>query len=243
MSLEAPNLTLPPALPVEADQDVFSAHRELLMRELLGVDYDYAVDSGLLNQFQVDPSRNVDGVQHILTGQVTRQNGTTIAEGFHHEPSARDPRTYVERSHLDKMRPGQALDYAEYPYEPYMTKTIIEGSPKGVAKEQPDGTIEITYSKSAMFPRQYDPLTVLRTVVQARDKRTVDADKLVMRDDKQVLVNDTEVALLDGQTMMPLRLLMDPETKQIITAFPRKTNRRAQLDLSGDKLQQHLGLA
>ena len=50
----------------------YSGNRDAALHELLGVDYEFAHSSGLINQFYFDPKTGQDGLMHVLGGRILR---------------------------------------------------------------------------------------------------------------------------------------------------------------------------
>lgn len=205
------------------------------MRELLSVDYDQAVQEGLIDMFQMDKDTGKDGLLHTLTGNiVTSMQGGIVAEGFHHEPSAEilwphtateegaEPITYVDRTHLEGASSSERAKYREFPFEPYQGQVVIGGLKKySVHKNAETGESKLAPAKNTMFPRGYDEFMVLRSVKEAydnRDRENEFASKDV--DGNDVIVSQGESIMMDGRSKMPIRLVLDTKTNKIRTAHP-----------------------
>lgn len=242
-SLDTHIQTAPDAIIDEQLAIAHEAERTAYLQNALGTDYDYAKNSGLLDMFYRDDATGEDGVMHILAGvRRTSEEGVPFTSGFHHEPSAANAQTYVDRTHLETGNTGKRgtlhrKKYAEHRYEPYRAKTIIHGLEKAAS--------------STMYPKEYDALTVLQTIKQAYNERDPSQDELK---ENGKLLNTGDATMLDGQTKMKIRLIMDPKTKEIISAFPlvsEKTvlnlGRHASLATqettkNTDAIHEHLGL-
>ena len=192
--------------------DKVLAKREEVMRGLLGVDYDHARETGLLDEFYYDPNTGADSLMHILGGDsYTNDEGVTVHSGFHHEPSARHPETKVI-SRKD----------GERPFEPYFVQAAIEGYLKQSKHTDPE-TGELNYKNetSTMFPKEYDALTVLKAIILARDGRDKALDKLK---NGRLLAEGT-APLVDEETDMKIKLVLDPRDGRVIAAHPKITDK------------------
>lgn len=69
-----------------------------------------------------------------------------------------------------------------------------------------------------MFPKEYDPLMVMQAIRIARDTRDSERDKV--NDGAKVIVTEGRVPLIDGETPMRVRLILDRDTEKVITAAP-----------------------
>ena len=222
-----------------ASERLFMEHRDVVLHDLLDTDYEFARDSGLLDKFYLDPKTKQDALLHILTGDIeTSDTGGIIPGGFHHEPSARDGLTYVERDHIEHRSKADARDFIEVPYNPYAAQIIIEGFRK--TRHTKDGiTGELTPHpvNNGMFPREYDALTVMQTISQALETRDTTKDK----QSGKYIITEGRATLLDGETTMKLRLCLDEETGKVISAFPASLT-KSKMRLSAEEKQKHLGL-
>lgn len=222
-----------------ASERLFMEHRDVVLHDLLATDYEFAKDSGLLDKFYLDPKAGQDALLHILTGDIeTNDTGGIIPGGFHHEPSARDGLTYVERDHIEHRRKADARDYIEVPYNPYAAQIVIEGFRK--TRHTKDGiTGELTPRpvNNGMFPKEYDALTVMQAIWQALETRDTSKD----RQSGKYIITEGRAMLLDGETTMKLRLCLDEETGKVISAFPTSLT-KSKMRLTNEDKQKHLGL-
>lgn len=209
------------------------ARRDLVARELLGIDYDYAKSRGLLDMFYCDPVIGEDGFLHVFAGMAySNQEGGVIPAGFHHEPSSASEDTYVDREHLQHGTSRDRKEHVERLYESFTAKTIIQGFEKGPT--------------SSMFPNQYDALTVLEAIKQAKESAPPPE-----KTSAGLLVSQGEATMIDGQSKMRIRLILDSTGEKIVSAFPVSSQRlklgKRALDgtlqnVDKEKLHSHLGL-
>lgn len=225
--------------PLTAADRLFMQHHDMVTQDLLGVDYDYARDSGLIDRFYLNPETGEDGLLHILSGDIlTNEAGAILPGGFHHEPSSRDNSTRVEREHLEHKGSRDSRDYREIPYNPYAAHIVIEGFRKTRTQlDAKSGEVTTLPANNGMYPKEYDALAVLQTVRKAVDERDVANDVV----HENTITNDTTVTLLDGQTPMKLRLLLDRATGKVLTAYPGSMSKK-KMTLTRDEIKQHLGL-
>lgn len=205
--------------------------------------YEYATskESGhLLDAFEYNPETGKDAVLHILSGNVVRfpDTGATVTEGFHHEASALVPDTYVDHERVARHK--NRRPFRQNPFEPYQTEVKIHGMEKGEFVRDDEGEIEFVGSRSTMFPKEYDALAVLVTVKRARDEYLRMHGKL---EGDEPVVADTRVKLLDGESTMGVRLILDPKTGKIIAALPQTTpnGQPAMKNVSIKAINEYLG--
>ncbi len=220
--------------------------RDEKLRALLGTDYEFAKQQGLIDMFKYDPNSGQDGLMHLLTGNLTTSpDGGEIAEGFHHLASAQILQaaeigahdTYTEPVDTTNASSEHKKYYRRFPYEPYRTPVVISGKPKmGMTRDKTG----VKRADNSMFPDEYDPLTILRTIQMARDNRDTEQDNLVERPDGWLIVNTSKVPMLDGEHELKIRLVMDDQEK-IITAIPNQNP--GQMKLDEEAIRTHLGLA
>lgn len=228
-----------PIQAMSASDRLFIQHHDTVLRDLLGTDYEFAHDSGLTDMFYLNPETGEDALTHILTGDVlTGDDGALLPGGYHHEPSSRDGSTFVDREHLARRNSRESRDFREVPYNPYAAHIVVEGFRK-TANTRNAETNELTARpiNNGMFPKEYDALTVMQTIRQAVESRDPSKDR---RNDT-LLVNESEVTLLDGQTTMRVKFWLDIETGKVVTAFPTNMS-KSRMKLSKDEIHQHLGL-
>ncbi|MDB5175808.1 MAG: hypothetical protein JWM81_666 [Candidatus Saccharibacteria bacterium] len=224
---------MPRAAVEETAQFAVSPEREAQLKRLLDgpygpehnyANYEYALDSGLLDVFDYDAETGRDGIQHVLGGEVMKgEDGARIPEGFHHEPSAafgitEPSSTYVDREHISSLNSKGRADLRETPFEPYKAKTVVAGLTKMTVQINLDsGETETVRAKNGMFPKEYDGLAVLQAVRLARDRRDVTKDVV---NPSGNLVAESTVPMIDGTSLMRIRLVMDAQTQKVRSAFP-----------------------
>ncbi|HSX32580.1 MAG TPA: hypothetical protein VLF43_04920 [Candidatus Saccharimonadales bacterium] len=231
--------------------------REAVLRKLLPLDYDYAKQSGLIDMFTYDPERGEDGLLHTLAGNLrTGKDGGVIPGGYHHEASAdaawpavkneqtgeAQPSTYVDRSHMKGANSDRRRRYKEWPLEPYATQVVLNGLVKYEERQDPNtGAIVAAPARNAMFPKEYDALAVMQTIRSAMENRDPVNDRKSVSDiGEQVLVNDSGALLMDGKTVMPVRLVMDGDGKRVKTAMPILPRKPGFMKLDPEQAQQHV---
>lgn len=229
---------------VSADERLFMQHHDMVTKDLLGLDYEYAQQSGLLDIFAYDPKSGKDALLHILTGDVTTtQDGLSFMPGgYHHEPSSRDSSTHVRRDHIAGRNSNSARHYKEVPFNPYAAQTTIEGFVKTVRTVNGEtGEQTVVPDKTGMFPKEYDALTVIHAIKQAADHRDVSKDAPSRINPDYILSEGTAV-MLDGESRMRIRLCLDKNSGKIISAYPVVNASRP---IPNDKavVRQHLGLS
>ncbi|GAC1390504.1 MAG: hypothetical protein NVSMB46_00310 [Candidatus Saccharimonadales bacterium] len=227
----------PPALPVIGPADPNSEFSNF-------PNYEYAHDSGILDQFYYDPKTGEDDIIHILSGDLLedskdRSGMTKLASGFHHEPSASHSQTYVDRLEIKNKSSKHRVQYQEYPFEPYKAQVIVKGYQKsGVFKKNEDDQAVAIATGSNMFPREYDALTVLKTAILARDTRDKNMDKII---DNKIIAQGS-VLYLDGKHEMKIHLILDKDSNKIITAFPLVERKPGVMKLDLESINTYLGL-
>src|ERR1700742_3410986 len=80
-----------PTTPIENPEAhlIELTQRDLMLKELLPYDFDYAKKSGLIDMFYYNPETGEDGLTHTLGGNlIVGTEGAKLVEGFHHAPSA-----------------------------------------------------------------------------------------------------------------------------------------------------------
>lgn len=201
--------------------------------------YEFAKDSGLLDIFYFDPETGEDGLRHILEGDVRHgENGAREVAGYHHEPSAQGPDTFVDYEALSKKNSRGMRDYKRFPFSPYNAPVVIKGYAKSVLQRREDGSFEEITSKSSMFPEEYDALAVMQAARIALETRDTRNDE---KADKNLIVSEGFAPMLDGEHHMKLKLWLDADTGQLVTAFPI-VKRSTSPSLTKEEINQHLGL-
>lgn len=228
---------------------IVSGHRDTALHELLGTDYDFADESGLLNLFYFNPGTGEDGLMHVLGGEyLVGEDGTKRSpRGFHHEPSAEAAwahdasgkrmekvTTYVDRSHLERKNPQKRKEFVELPYEPYHARVVIDGLRKITTNRGKN-----VETNNSMFPKQYDALAVMQTIRIALSTRDTSKDKI---DEKNAVVQTEGVApMLDGKSTMRIRLILDMHSGKVMSAYP-VASKQETMNLSRELTKEHLGL-
>lgn len=241
------------------------AQREAVLHQLLGVDYEQARDEGLIDQFYYDPRTGEDGLMHVLGGDVTKHEEAELPGGFHHEPSAsvvwpveegKPARTYVNREHVADLIARRASetdpktkkrlqtrisDFREFPFEPYHGRVVIDDKKKLTLRhdEATGEKTKVIEPNNGMFPKEYDPFTVLKAIKTAHDSRDSAGDEIII--DNGLVVGEGTAPMLNSENKMRIRLLLDPETDKIISAFP--IVRPGAMKLSKEAVRQYLGLS
>ena len=233
-----------------------SGYRDIALYELLGTDYEFAHNSGLINLFYYNPDTGEDGLMHTLGGEYyVSQDGTRIPSGFHHEPSANvswvydsngerieKPTTHVDREHLkpesEESNAKHRKRFLELPYNPYSARVIIDGLRKMTHFYDPKtGERTLTITDNGMFPKEYDALAVMQAVKQAVEGR--DKTKDVIDLERGTIVATGESVLLDGKTKMHIRMILDAKSGKVKSAFPKV--RPNAMKLSRQEIKASLG--
>ncbi|HTE21473.1 MAG TPA: EndoU domain-containing protein [Candidatus Limnocylindria bacterium] len=188
--------------------------------------YETAVKTGLLDAFYYDLETGQDAILHILAGDTWEdpKTGARQVGGYHHEPSALLPTTSVDTERMARKGGGSGR-LAHHPFGTYKNYVVVDG----FRKKQ----------LNTMFPSEYDAFAVLQTIKLARDNRDTSQDKEA--NNPKYVYNDVEMPLLDGRTTVNVRLVMDGESRQIITAMPLGAGRGLEGQTPED-IQRHLGL-
>jgi hypothetical protein len=224
--------------------------REALLQQMLGTDYDYAKQSGLIDVFDYDPATNQDGLLHILTGDMEETaGGVPIPSGFHHEPSAQAggsvvsgevPSAQVDRSHLEDANSEHRKKYRERPAEPYLAQVAIGGQPKMEFVKNAEGTMQAVRAKSAMYPQEYDALAVMQSVRQARDtSEGLNGRVSVNARGETVIITNGTAKMIDGVTDMPIRLVLNPKNMRVKSAYPIVKGKTGLMNLTEDQMMAH----
>lgn len=265
--MSSPETQQMPRIPHPAEATLLesrAAVREEKVRQLLGTDYEYARDSGLLDIFHYDPETGEDGLMHVLSGEVVQSpDGFIVARGFHHEPSARlmqegldireEHKTKDITPPVDELPSKLRRDFRRGDFEPYKAYVQIKGRKKLDLASLERGDDDPHLSASGMFPEEYDPLTVLQTIKIARDNRDITKDKIGHLPHHRRIGNyearapllnadptkSMDEILADPRTSMKIRLIMDKEGK-IISAYPAQKG--GKIGMSDAEIRQGLGL-
>ncbi len=242
--------------------EAHSGNRDAALNELLGVDYEYAHTSGLINNFYYNPDTGEDGLMHVLGGEYfVSKTGSRIPRGFHHEPSAEvawvqdaqgnkleKPVTYVDRDHLKGKNNLKRQEFRELPYAPYHARVVIDGLKKMTpAKSRVTGEMGLFETNNGMFPKQYDALTVMKAIVTARNTRDKDNDK--HDTSNKIIMTVGHAPMLDSEakthsdehkSLMEIRLILDAATEKVMSAYP--IVRKKTMKLTKEDIKKHLGL-
>jgi hypothetical protein len=184
--------------------------------------YEYARDSGLIDMFYYDPATGQDGLVHVLSGNIVRDDEATTAEGYHHEPSGAfapltQPASYVDRSHIETLNAKGRAEFTRRPFEPYKAKALVAGIMKtSVQVNDKTGAKELVVAKSGMFPQEYDALGVMQAVRIALSNRTVTQGSK----SPGIIVAEGTAPMIDGETPMNIRLVLDEKTDKVLSAWP-----------------------
>lgn len=235
------------------DVKAYSGNRDAALRELLGTDYEFAHESGLLNMFYYNPDSGEDGLMHVLGGeQIETAEGVRIVRGFHHEPSGETAWVYdshgnmleksdtkVDRTHLMGANSRRRREFLQLPHEPYLARVVIGGLKKITPTiDRQTGESTLVDTNNSMFPKEYDALTVLRTVAQATKNRDKSQDKLSKN--SEVITTVGTAKMLDGETNMRIKLVLDAKTGKVISAYPIVKPKA--MNLSRQEVKKQLGL-
>lgn len=217
------------------NEQILADQRDTAAHQLLGLDYEYAVENGLIDMFYLDAKTGDDGFRHVLGGVETYDsNEGVIPMGFHHEPSSSNPsQTFVDRDHLAGANSQKRKEYREYRFEPYLAQTVIGNYEKK--------------SKSTMFPKEYDALATLFAIKQARDS----FEQINEKDGFMVGIG--HATMLDGRSQMDIRMVLESASGKVVTAYPRTVKNRMSLGKHAvhgieegskdkDKMDEFLGL-
>lgn len=246
-----------PIVVEQTDAHVQAAAREAALRQILPpLDYADAERMGLIDMFEYDPDRGLDGLLHTLAGDVsTGSSGGIIPGGFHHEESgalawgevrtnngSKRFITRVDRDHLVDADAKGRRKYLERLGEPYLARIAIGDRPKYAAHEDPKtGEITLEAAKNTMYPKEYDALAVLQAIRIAFEGRDPANDRMATASTGQtVIVNESEVPLIDGKSAMTIRLVIDAATNKIKTAIPVIKKKGGIMNLTGQQLNSHI---
>ncbi len=211
------------------------------LHRVLGVDYEYAKDSGLLDIFYHDPETGEEALEHILIGtEIVHESGAREVAGFHHELSSIRSDTYVDHEKMQAVRSNKRSEFKRLPYNPYNVIPVVRGFEKSVVTtDKTTSEKKIQRSKSSMFPREYDALAVMQAVRIARETRDASNDT---QSESGYIIADGLAPMLDGQSNMTIRLVMEPATHKIVTAFPLHHKQKV-VSMSPEEVRGYLGLA
>lgn len=197
--------------------------REEVLRQLLGTDYEFALESGLLDIFETaEESDRGDALLHILVGDTLAEDesGGRIPQGFHHEPSARviGRNTRAEHELVDALNEKGRKTHEIREFEPWKARGItVDGVRKfRVDKHTETGEVELKPSNNSMYPNEYDALTVIQSINAAYKSATPTGREPL--DGKVEMIG--YAPMVDGAARMPIRLIVNQETGKVITAIP-----------------------
>lgn len=222
MNPEKPTLDSSQAL---IDQRI--ASREQTLRALLGTDYDYAHESGLIDMFYYDPETGQDGLVHILGGEtMVSDDGKPTYGGFHHEPSGAivwpktdeegHPVTRVDRDHLEGAKSSTRSEFVEWPFEPYKAKVAINGIAKmGVGKDKKTGEVIPRAVHNTMYPKEYDAIAVMQALRIAVETRDTSQDYTPETNDTIIVNKETRAPFINIDESLILPEEMDPADAEL----------------------------
>jgi hypothetical protein len=210
---------------------------------LFGTDLDYLKESGSFDIFDNDKDSATGALKHILIGDDVGGFHSTAAVqllGLNH-PSRRE-KTMVDKAHLLNKNAKKRRDYREFPFEPYSARVIIGGMRKLMA-QRPDNSGSSKEVVNGMFPNEYDPVAIVRTINMAYKNVDSAYDKtILLSDGSEAVLNDSGTSLLlDGETKVNIVMILDKTTRKVITAYP-KNKHNPFMDLDKQQIDQHLGL-
>ncbi len=230
-----------PAPDVMPPQPVYEhvGDREASLRTLLGVEYDYAKDSGLIDMFAYNEQTGEDALIHTLAGDY--RPGTTIPRGFHHGPSGEA--VWPSVMNADGVaEPVTRILYSgkEHHYmEPSYSLVAVGGLEKMLTQRHPKtGELTTAVGRFGMFPDEYDALAVMQAIRIAKENPVPD-QKIQQADDKPFFTMDGLAPLIDGKSHMKIRMVIDRATGKIVTAFP-KTRGKPIMGLTEDQMWEHI---
>ena len=235
--------TLAPPAPLDTQPPAYApevASREAVLHKLLGVDYDYATSSGLVDVFYYNAETGEDALVHTLAGDY--KPGTTIPRGFHHGPSAEAVWPTVRREDGTEQVVTRVEESSKprYRMEPSFDRVTIGGLQKVIPQQKPNGEWEAVRIRQGMFPADYDSLAVMQAIRIARDTR--DPSKDVVKEtskQQQVIITEGQAPLIDGKSFMKIRLVLDASTGKVITAMP-KTRGKPIMQLTEQQMWEHI---
>lgn len=224
--------------------DVVSSGREVVLQTLLGVDYAEAKDRGLFELFYHNPESGHDGLVHILGGELKySKNGIPLPGGFHHEPSV----PYLWPGPDDNGHfPTYTVEPPDYPIErwpmaPYRAEVVIGGTYKRTPRRIRGQGAVLVPAENTFFPQEYSPYAVLRAIEVAYRNRHLQSEELCVFASRPPMVESFgEVPLVDGQTMMGIKFVLDFETDTIISAIPRIPASGTGMQLTNAEMWHHL---
>lgn len=229
--------------------------REERLKKLFGLEYGYVESSGLADLFYYNPETGEDGLVHTLAGDADpSEGGVAIPGGFHHEESGKiwgtitDPETgeerdttRVEREHLEAGNSEYRKRFRERRAEPFLAHVAIADQPKMALTKDKKGDTHFGPAKVAMYPKEYDSLAVMQTVRTAYENfDPAEAREGINDRGNPVLIVQGKAILIDGVTTMPIRMVLDKETKKIMTAHPIISGKAALMNLTEDQMVQHM---
>jgi|GEM_PF-1249317 len=228
------------------------ANREATIKDLLGMDYDYAKEGGLVDMFYYDPATGEDGFMHTFGGNLrTTPGGLVEAAGFHHEPSGEvmwpqtlNPNTgevqaptRALREHLESLNNKGKEPYREHSLEPYRTQVAVGGLTKYAQLKKGDEVV-MAPARNSMFPKEYDVLPVLQSIRTAMQDPERTVQSATNDEGIPVTVVQGNAKLMDGKTDMPVRMVLDAEHGKIRTAIPIVKNRPGYMKLTPEQAAQ-----
>jgi len=210
---------------------------------LFGTDLDYLIESGSFDIFDSDRDTETSALKHILIGDIDGGFHSSAAVqllGLNH-PS-RLGKTMIDKAHLSGKNAKKRRDYRELPFEPFSAHVVVGGMRKLIAQRPDESGISKDIVNS-MFPTEYDPVAVVRTINMAYKNIDQTTDRtILLQDGTEAVFNDSGTSLLlDGNTQVNIVMLLDPATRKIITAYP-KNKHTPYMKLDKQQINTHLGL-
>lgn len=218
---------------IEKSQAVIPPEREAMLRALLDPpviegaesghfgNYEYAVDSGLIDVFEYNPETGRDGIEHLLLGDVTvRANGMTNVGGLHLNPNPEYALevhgSFIQEPDLSTQKSRRV--HRQYPFEPYIAEVTVKGTKKYSTHRDEEGNVVVRHTNNTMFPKEYDALAAMQAVRIARDTRDPSLD-IPIPEEPGGRFGKGYVPLIDGETLMPVNLVLN-ENDEVVSAFP-----------------------
>lgn len=240
-------------LPAILEHVPITAAREAELRRLLDppmtdhqgnqisyYNFDYARDSGLIDEFAYDPAEGYDGLMHVLTGNVHNQQGRRSVGGFHinHDPDYVGTvyGSYEDNGQVKEMTSKHRRQYVVRPFEPRKSRVVVGGFEKTEVTHDKNGIPRVAVVGSTMFPKEYDPITAMQAIRIAKQTR----DRSLDEPKGSKIIARGAAPMIDGRTQMEIFLVLTPDEK-VITAYPR-VKEAGYMKLSDLAIKQALGL-
>lgn len=216
--------------------------RTIALQQLFGTDLEFLQKNGDLDSFAYSPESGQDGLLHTLIG---------FEDGGFHSESAVDTLqandqttglvegTFVDRLSVEGKKSKHRQLYQERLFEPYSANIFIRGVGK-TALKQVEGSEEVEFIRNGMYPKEYDPTAIVRSINIAYAARDREQYAVVPSAKGDVITVTGFAPMLNGEARMPIRFFLDPVTEKIITAFPL-VDRKGYMNLDASSAAQHLG--